>query len=91
MAQKPVHRAVALRYDADQESAPRVVASGRGELAERILALAGQHGVPVHEDPDLVELLAAAELGEEIPVELYHAVAQLLTFLDALNRRHRGG
>jgi len=81
----PIQRAVALHYDAASSTAPRVVATGRGELAERILERARESGVPVQEDPDLVELLAACELGEEIPVELYTAVAQLLTFLYALN------
>ena len=66
--------------------APRVVAAGAGALAERMLALARKHGVPVREDPDLLVLLAACEVGDEIPVELYDAVARLLTALYRLNR-----
>ena len=72
---------VALRYDGEGEGAPRVVASGRGAAAEAILAAALEHGVPVEEDAALLGLLAGCELGEEIPAELYEAVAELLTWL----------
>jgi len=77
-------RAVALRYDrgrAAGNAAPRVVAKGRGKVAAKILELAREHGVPVREDPDLVELLSHCELGDEIPVEVFAAVAELLTWL----------
>lgn len=82
-------RAVALRYNPGADSAPRLVAKGRGHLAERIIALAREHGVPVQEDPDLVELLAVIEVGELVPEELYGAVAEILAFLYRLNRRAR--
>jgi flagellar biosynthesis protein len=72
---------VALRYDAEREGAPKVVASGRGDAAEAILAAAHEHGVPVEEDAALLGLLAGCEVGEEIPAELYEAVAELLTWL----------
>ena len=78
--------AVALRYDTAANSAPRVVAKGRGDVAEQILATALAHGVPVREDKDLVELLSACELLDEIPVELYSAVAHVLAYLHALNQ-----
>jgi len=77
--------AVALRYDRADMPAPRVTAKGGGELAQRILAVARENDVPVREDPDLLELLSACDLGEEIPSELYHAVAELLAFLYRLN------
>lgn len=79
--------AVALRYDANQEAAPRVVATGRGDLARRILTVAGSHGIPVHEDPTLAQLLAKLELGTEIPAELYQVVAEVLAFVYRLNRQ----
>ncbi len=72
-------RAVALRYDG--RGAPRVTATGSGATAERILAVARAHGVPLHEDPALAEALAAIPLGEEIPRELYVAVAEVLAFV----------
>jgi len=81
----PRARAVALRYEAGGRRAPEVTAKGRGEVAERILEAAREAGVPVHADGDLLELLAVCELGEEIPLELYQAVAELLTYLYRLN------
>ena len=77
--------AVALRYERRETDAPRVTAKGAGELAQRILELARANDVPVREDPDLLELLSACDVGAEIPQELYHAVAELLAFLHRLN------
>ena len=81
-------RAIALRYDRQSASggtAPEVVAKGRGVVAGRILELAHEHGVPVREDADLVELLSHCQMGDEIPVDVYSAVAQLLTWLYRLD------
>ena len=74
-------RAVALRYATDEMAAPKVVAKGRGELAERILSISAESEVPVVEDSVLVELLEAVDLMEEIPTELFTAVAETLAFL----------
>jgi flagellar biosynthesis protein len=82
---EPATRAVALRYDEESNSAPRVVASGVGEVADRILEAAEAAGVPVESDTDLIELLAGCELQAEIPLELYGAVAELLTWLFVVN------
>lgn len=84
MREREVKRAVALRYEAAETSAPRVVATGSGEAAAAILAAAEEHGVPVEEDDALLEMLATCEVGEEIPPELYEAVAELLTWLHRL-------
>jgi flagellar biosynthesis protein len=78
-------RAAALRYERASTRAPHILARGRGETAERILAVAREHGIPVREDRDLVELLCACEVGDEIPVELYAAVAEILSWLYAHN------
>jgi flagellar biosynthesis protein len=75
---QPPPAAVALRYDG--RAAPQVTAKGKGEIAERILEIARAHDVPVSEDPQLVQLLSAIDLGHEIPSELYVAVAQVLAF-----------
>ncbi|MBI4558887.1 MAG: EscU/YscU/HrcU family type III secretion system export apparatus switch protein [Candidatus Hydrogenedentes bacterium] len=80
-------KAVALRYRAEQDSAPRVAAKGAGRLAERIIETAKAHGVPIHEDPDLVTLLAKLDLDTEIPEALYRAVAEVLAFIYGLNQR----
>lgn len=87
MADKPkVKRAVALRYDPARDRAPKVVASGRGGTAERILALARKSAVPVREDPVLVSVLSRLKVDQEIPPEVYRAVAAILAFLNRVNR-----
>ena len=70
--------AVALVYDG--EHAPRISAKGRGEVAERILALAQQHGIPLESDPELAALLAQIPLGDEVPEALYRAIAEVIAF-----------
>ena len=71
--------AVALRYDAPR--APRVVAVGRGELGQRIIDVARQHGVPLEANAPLAEALSTVELETEIPYELYGAMAVILAFI----------
>ena len=73
--------AVALRYDAGADPAPRVIASGHGAVADRILAAAAEAGVPVRTDPDLVHLLAALDIDDVIPLEAFSAVAAILVAL----------
>jgi flagellar biosynthesis protein len=70
--------AIALNYDG--ENAPRLTAKGRGELANRILALADEHAIPLHEDAELAALLSQIPLGDEIPESLYRAVAEVIAF-----------
>jgi type III secretion system FlhB-like substrate exporter len=74
-------RAVALRHERDGADAPRIVATGKGELARQILERALASGIPIHRDPDLVALLSASPLGAEIPPDVYEAVARVLTWL----------
>jgi flagellar biosynthesis protein len=81
----PLPRAVALRYDG--ERAPTVLASGAGEIARQILAVAQKHDIPLHEDPELLQALACLDLGEEIPEPLYRAVAQVIAFAYFLSGR----
>ncbi|MFL5087736.1 MAG: EscU/YscU/HrcU family type III secretion system export apparatus switch protein [Xanthobacteraceae bacterium] len=78
-AHKATSLAVALHYE--KPNAPRVVATGRGRIGENIIAMARAHGVPLEENPALAEALADVEIGDEIPVELYRAVAEVLTFI----------
>lgn len=78
-------KAVALRYKPDTDAAPRVVAKGRGQVADRIQAIAREHHVPLREDPNLVEVLEALDVDLEIPPELYRAVAEVLVFVYRLN------
>ena len=78
----------ALGYDADNpEAAPKLVAKGQGELADRIIELAKEHDIPIREDRDLVEVLAKLNLDQEIPPELYRTIAELLAFIYKANNR----
>lgn len=79
-------QAAAVQYDQKHDDAPRVVASGHGYVAEKIVELARQADVPVVEDAALVSALLVLELGEEIPGELYEAVARILTFVYKLDK-----
>ena len=71
-------KVVALSYDG--VTAPTLSAKGTDDLAEEIIALAKEHDIPIHEEPELVNLLATLKLGEEIPRELYVAVAEVIAF-----------
>jgi flagellar biosynthesis protein len=79
--------AVALTYELGKSHLPRVVASGRGLIAERIREIAVEAGIPVREDPDLAALLAAVDLDSEIPPEAMIAVAEILAQILLLNRQ----
>lgn len=83
MSQQPEHpkRALGLAWQKGSSGGPKVLAKGQGPVAQTILDLAAQHGIPIQEDPDLLELLSACEVGDEIPSEVYGAVARLLAFL----------
>jgi flagellar biosynthesis protein len=78
--------AVALHYRPERNQAPRVVAKGGGETAARIMAIAKEHGVPLQQDPGLVAALSRLDLHQEIPRELYVAVAEVLRFVWSLER-----
>ena len=66
-------KAVALRYKPQKDSAPRVTAKGSGRIAEKIIELAKMHGIPVKDDPDLIEILSKLDIEEEIPPNVYIA------------------
>ena len=78
-------KAVALRYKIDEDRAPRVTAKGEGHLAEKIREIARANNIPIHQDDDLIELLAEVELDREIPTELYAAVAEILSWIYRAN------
>ena len=78
-------RAAALRYERGVDRAPRVIARGEGHVADRILALARENGIPIHEDRALVQVLTKLDVDTEIPLEVYQAVAEILSFLYRVN------
>ena len=81
--------AVALSYQPEEE-APKIIASGRGYLADRIMDAAKEAQVPVHKDSKLAETLSKLEIGDYIPPELYEVVAEILIFVDKMDQiKHR--
>ena len=86
-AAAPLKKAVALKYSPEKNSAPVVAAKGKGHVADKILALARENGVPVQEDASLVEVLSKLEIDQEIPAELYALVAEVLSFVYRSDRR----
>jgi flagellar biosynthesis protein len=87
---KPPPSAVALAYQTG-DSAPRIVAKGKGLIAEQIIERAREHGVAVHESKELVALLMQVELDDHIPPALYRAVAELLAWLYRVETAQQGG
>ena len=79
--------AVALHYD--KKGAPRVVAKGKGSIGEKIIGVAKAHDIPIEENEVLAGALSNVEIGDEIPAELYKAVAEVLVFVLGLSRRVR--
>lgn len=82
-------KAVAIIYDEAESAAPKVLASGRGLVAEKIIEKAEEAGIHIHEDPNLIELLAKVPVGDEIPVELYQTVAEVLAFVYQVNEKFK--
>lgn len=87
MEKKPKEAAVALKYDMDEDAAPKVVAKGQGEVAKKIVEQAQEHEIPVYKDEKLAGQLAAMEIDDYIPEELYEAVAQILVFIAKVDGR----
>ncbi len=84
-----LEKAVALRYDEEKDSSPRVVAKGKGYIARQIREIADEYGIPIRHDDDLVELLAQVDIDKEIPKELYAAVAEILSWIYRANEELR--
>ena len=80
-----IKQAIALEYS-PSDDAPRVIASGRGILAERIIEKAQESDVPIHRDDKLADTLSRLEIGDMIPPELYEVVAEILVFVDSMNK-----
>ena len=89
MKKEAPEKAVALVYNKKRSDAPQVVASGKGQIARNIIETAREHGVYIKEDHDLVELLSQVPVGEEIPAELYKAIAEVLAFVYQVNGRYK--
>lgn len=80
--------AVALSYNPAEADAPRVIAKGKGKIAETILSKAQEYDVPIQEDPSLLELLSQLDINESIPEELYQAVSEVFAFIYHIDQQH---
>jgi flagellar biosynthesis protein len=82
-----IKRAVALAYDPEKDSAPRVLASGRGLVAQKILEIARANDLPIRDDPILTEALAQVDLNQAVPPELYAVVAEVFAFVYRVRKK----
>jgi len=86
---KSLKKAVALQYNPPKDRAPKVTAKGSGLIAEKIIELAKTHGIPIQEDPALVQILSHLDYHQEIPPSVYIVVAEILAFIYSLNNKYR--
>jgi flagellar biosynthesis protein len=80
-------RAVALGYDKKNDPAPKVIATGKGELAEQIINIARDNNIPIHQNADLVQVLSVLSVNQFIPIEVYGAVAEILSYIYKKNEQ----
>ncbi|MGM0409857.1 MAG: EscU/YscU/HrcU family type III secretion system export apparatus switch protein [Bacillota bacterium] len=78
---KDQKKAAALEYNIEKDNAPKIVASGKGDIAKKILEKAEEENIKIEKDQDLAEILVQMEIGEEIPPELYEVIAEILAFI----------
>jgi len=88
MDENKVTRAAAISYDPDENEAPVLAAFGEGYLAEKIISIAKESGIPILPDPSLTSMLSRISVGDEIPEELYEAVAKVLVFVGEVDRSY---
>lgn len=79
--------AVALGYDAAKNNAPTVLAKGQGQIAEKIIQIALDEGIEIHQDADLVQILKAVDIDSEIPLEAFGAVAEIISYIYRANNK----
>ena len=82
-------KAAALQYDRQQDNAPRVIASGKGILAEKIIKKAEEEDIPLKKNSDIIDILLNLNIGEEIPEELYEVIAEILSFIYLLEEKKK--
>ena len=85
--EKKVLKAAALKYNIQEDNAPKMVAKGSGELARNIIKIAKENNIPIKKDEDLVELLTKLDVNQQIPNNMYKAVAQIFAFIYDLSKQ----
>jgi len=84
--QNKIKQAIALSYQSEKQTAPTVIAKGKGHVAEKIIEKAKEHQIPIQEDASLVQLLSKLQINEAIPEELYQLVAEVFAFIYRVER-----
>ena len=82
-------KAVALKYEKEEDLAPKIIAKGVGVIAEKILEIAQEYDIPIHQDDELAEILVKLNLGDYIPPHLYKIVAEILVWVYSMNKKSR--
>lgn len=82
-------QAVALSFDGESDNAPKVIAKGKGFIADELIKVALSHNIPIQEDANLVELLSQLEMNESIPEELYEVVAEIFAFIYRIDKNSK--
>ncbi|PYG87089.1 flagellar biosynthesis protein [Ruminiclostridium sufflavum DSM 19573] len=87
-AKKEIKHAAALRYSPETDAAPKIIAAGKGILAEKIIEKAQGNEIPVYKDSNLAKTLSALGIGNEIPPEIYEVVAEILIFIGSVDKSY---
>lgn len=82
-----LNRAAALKYNQNEDSAPHLIAKGKGNIAEKIIAEAEKNNIPIREDEDIIKVLMQMNIGDEIPEDLYRVIAEILSFIYLLEEK----
>ncbi|EPR13531.1 EscU/YscU/HrcU family type III secretion system export apparatus switch protein [Ruminiclostridium papyrosolvens] len=85
---KQIKHAAALQYSPDTDAAPKIVAAGKGQIAERIIQKAQESNVPLYQDSNLAQTLSSLSIGDEIPPEIYEVVAEILIFIGCVDESY---
>ena len=85
---REIKHATALQYSPDEDAAPKVVATGKGIVAEKIIEKAKENDVPVYQDANLAQTLSALGIGDQIPSEIYEVVAEILIFIGSVDKSY---
>ena len=86
MSRSNKNKAVALKYNTDRDLAPVIIASGYGEIANKIIEIAEHNGIPVYRDDSAASMMCMLDVGSTVPPELYEVVAEILVFVDAMDK-----
>jgi len=85
---KEIKYATALQYSPETSAAPKIIATGKGEIAEKIIEKAKENDVPIYQDSNLAKTLSALGIGDQIPAEVYEVVAEILVFIGSVDKSY---